>query len=437
MALVKLEELEQTYADLLTVTKRIELSPSQHGEAARKFQEQQTALISEQQRLLGLNSAARLEEKDPGLRRRMARWALAVAVGGVVIPAGISTGLVTAMDMHSGVMPLLQEWSGLPLDDPQVKGAIVGGSALATGAVATYAFWKLFGILNPQKPAKPKKEWANVRFEDFVKAINEWLAQQAWVHSTGDFHVEVKTDAEISPFLEGKPYRIRHSELERQGMSEHRIRFEFARNLPSQRTPRRVIGIVARRMFRLSRSMNLSWPFRSPEEAAADLARSLRPAFPALRLSGQAGNELSSRIGKVPVKDRIVAVDLSVRWVRAALVDRNTGEILVRSSPAILGDADRSDKGTVLVLIRSRMEDLLWKVGLGWQEVGSIAVSTPGHVNEKTGAIGLLRNLPFEHQNLANLIERSLSSPGMALPPIRVFNDTVAAVWAEAPSRGC
>ncbi len=64
MALSRLAELEQTYADLLMLTRRIEFQPSEHYVRAVQFREQHKTLILERRQVLGLAPSTGLEEGD-------------------------------------------------------------------------------------------------------------------------------------------------------------------------------------------------------------------------------------------------------------------------------------------------------------------------------------------------------------------------------------
>lgn len=137
-----------------------------------------------------------------------------------------------------------------------------------------------------------------------------------------------------------------------------------------------------------------------------------------------AGPTLARRLGETPRDSRILALETGSTWIRAALVDSQRGRVL-----AALPDERIADPGSeqvVLDLMEGRAARLLSIAGLTRDEVGGVALSTAGDLDEKTGEVRLQKRLPFTGKNLRELAAERLGMPAV------VLNDTVAGAWAEA-----
>lgn len=129
-------------------------------------------------------------------------------------------------------------------------------------------------------------------------------------------------------------------------------------------------------------------------------------------------------IEEVQVSDRVLAIELGGTWIRAALVDARSGDILVSVPDQAI--ATPRDPQHVLGLIAQQTQKVLDQAGLIREDVGTISVSSPGDLDEATGFVTLQNNLPFTGQNLQDLITQQLGGPAL------ISNDMTTAVRGEA-----
>jgi len=156
----------------------------------------------------------------------------------------------------------------------------------------------------------------------------------------------------------------------------------------------------------------------SLDESAGTFPRQVIPLHPPTTTG------MEELIKQVPISARVLAIELGGTWIRAALVDAKSGDILV-SVPDQAIAAPR-DPQHVLGLIAQQTQKVLKQASLSREDVGTISVSSPGDLDEATGYVTLQNNLPFTRQNLRELIIQRLGGP------VLISNDMTAAVRGEA-----
>jgi len=118
-----------------------------------------------------------------------------------------------------------------------------------------------------------------------------------------------------------------------------------------------------------------------------------------------------------------IGIDLGGTNIAVGIVDETYKIVKKGSVPT---GADR-EALCILDDMAALCNSVVEEAGIGWDDIESVGIATPGTANSETGCVEYANNLPFLHFPIADLLSERIPCKS-----VYIENDANAAAWGEA-----